>query len=265
MAWQLEQQSQSSATSTIVKPTIVIGVPHRDNFSGSWIMGLLRTLQNDEDVSFEVVLDGGSRPVDVSRNVIVTQALKWKADYVFFIDSDIVLEREDIVKLIKVNKPIVSGVYRSRAPPNMPVANVGGKKLEETILGQPITMSVDEVGAGCLLIKTEVFKAMGAQFIWVCMTDHRKEIGKVVAQFSYPEAEAANFSCPHCKHSLIAPFFQYTLGFDLDNPGSEDYVFCRDAREAGYEIFARCDVVPAHENKVLIAKEGIVSLLRASD
>lgn len=226
-------------------------------------MGLLSALQ-DNRFKFDVAMDGGSRPIDLSRNILVTQALRSKCDYLFFLDSDIVLEGDHIRKLSKIDRDIVSGLYRARAPPNMPVANLNGKKLDEDLLGQHLTMTVDEAGMGCCLIKTDVFKTIGKHLPWRCLTNHEAE-GKMVCSWEYESASTGDYSCPHCGGMLVAPFFHHTHGFVDDNPGGEDYFFCELAKINNFEIFVRCDVVPAHENRVLITKDGVVSMMKGAD
>jgi glycosyltransferase involved in cell wall biosynthesis len=57
------------------------------------------------------------KPIDLARNVMVTKALQESCEYVFFLDSDILVNPDALLLLHQVNMPIVSAVYYSRAPP----------------------------------------------------------------------------------------------------------------------------------------------------
>lgn len=80
------------------------------------------------------------KPIDLSRNVMVTKALQDKCEYIFFLDSDILVNPDTLMKLFTTNMPIVSAVYYSRSPPYEMVAQVGGRGLSHNWIGSPPSM-----------------------------------------------------------------------------------------------------------------------------
>jgi hypothetical protein len=76
------------------------------------------------------------KPIDLARNVMVTKALQDKCEYIFFLDSDILVNPDTLTKLFIGNMPIISGVYYSRAPPYEMVAQIGGRGLSHELAGK---------------------------------------------------------------------------------------------------------------------------------
>jgi len=134
-----------------------------------------------------------SHPISVARNEAVEEFLKNpKFTHLFFIDSDSVPKADVVIRLLQHDKLVVSGWYLSRAGSGLPVVmHIIGKerpKLEELIvkpkafpdykaytLEELLTtpkdkktglVQVDGVGAGCLLIKREVFSHLSKPYFY---------------------------------------------------------------------------------------------------
>jgi len=149
-------------------------------------------------------------PWDLARNEIVKSAQEHKVEWLFFLDTDVLIPPDTIPRLLSHNAPIVSGVYYTRAPPIEPCVwkevLPSGKQPIQYNPGEII--QADFVGAGCLLIHMSVF-------------DHIKK-----------------------------PYFEWTLGFedpdDLTKGRSEDFEFCKKVRERGYKILVDTSVQCRH-------------------
>jgi intein/homing endonuclease len=119
----------------------------------------------------------------------------------FFLDDDVMPPPDTIPRLIAHEKDIVSGLYFRRAEPIQPVMLRDGKPKPTFILDyQPgQVVEADLVGAGCLLIHRRVLEAL--QKNW----------------------------------------FEWKLGRDDEIPeeerASEDFVFARKAKRAGFQIY----------------------------
>jgi hypothetical protein len=130
-------------------------------------------------------------------------------DYLFCVDSDIVLPNNALVKLLKADKYIVSGCYVQRLHNNtlelFEANGLGGVVpiSVERLTGELI--SVDACGFGCVLINSVVLRAM-----------------------KYPH-------------------FIYTEALDHKNTISEDIYFCTKAKlEHGYTIWADTSLICKH-------------------
>lgn len=96
-------------------------------------------------------------PYDHARNAACQQALNCGADWLFFLDSDVIPPRDAVLRLMAHRQPIISGVYARRSPPvSLPVMIKDGRWVTDYQPGAII--EVDVVGAGCLLIHRSVLE-----------------------------------------------------------------------------------------------------------
>lgn len=148
-----------------------------------------------------------SYSIDASRNLIVEHALEIGYDYILWVDSDMILPKDTLLRLLSHGKDIVSGVYSYKLiHGENAVAKRFVKDAEDTYTDVPLKeireskelMPVDGVGFGCVLTKVDVFK------------------------------------------KIEPPWFVY------DKFLGEDIYFCRKAQEKGYEIFLDPKVRAGH-------------------
>lgn len=148
-------------------------------------------------------------PFDYGRNMACDDVLKHGFTWLFFLDDDVVPPPDAFARLAAHGKDIVSGLYYRRASPIVPVAMTLDDKGESrwvTEWSPPDSLvEVDYVGAGCLLI-------------------HRRVLER-----------------------LPRPWFVWEIGRgDLPAPHlSEDFSFCRRAKQAGFSVYldtsVRCE------------------------
>jgi hypothetical protein len=101
-------------------------------------------------------------PFDHARNVGAMRALECGAEWLFFLDSDVIPPPDTIHRLIAHRQPIVSGVYCRRSPPaGIPVMIKDGQWVANPPMNTLI--EVDVVGAGCLLIHRSVLQNLPPQ------------------------------------------------------------------------------------------------------
>ena len=264
MAWENQPVVVSSSVSKKVIPSICLGIPYKGKFS----LNVFKSLYTVELPPInDMIFDGGSRPLDLSRNVIVTQALQNKFEYLCFYDSDIVLSEPQVInKLLLKRARIVSALYVSRANPEI-VIGTGLNDRMITVNDEDVKagklLEVESVGMGCCLIHTEVFHQLGKDMAWRCLTNHKKDLGGV-ASFDYHEAVDNNFKCDICSELLVANFFNYTHGKTSEGiVASEDYYFCEMARKIGITPRLACDIPVWHESDGwMLGKDGVFTLQR---
>ena len=179
------------------------------NFFINFLNRLHDLYSNNRDYSVKVYMKV-STVIDRARNELVKDALKDGCDYILFIDSDIIMPKGSIDKLIDMNTDIASGLYFAKAKPYLPVARVIKNTrhfyLEDFEYNQ--IMDVAGVGMGLCLIKTDVFKKL-----------------------SYPYFKLEWRNDPELGQYQIA----------------EDLYFCEQAREAGYSIKLNTGILLEHE------------------
>ena len=148
-----------------------------------------------------------SYSVDVARNIIAKYAQEHKFDYIMWVDSDIIIPKDTLVKLLSHEKEIVSGVYSyKRLNGGEVVAKRFIDKKKEDYQDIKISeikeasglMQIDGMGFGCVLTKVSVFD------------------------------------------KIPFPWFIYTQDM------GEDIFFCRKAMNEGYKLWLDTDVICGH-------------------
>ncbi len=108
--------------------------------------------------------------IDFQRNSAVDYMMK-SPDFthIFFVDSDMVIPKDALIKLFKQDKGIISGLYFHRNPPHEPHLYKIEKENLVSIKNyqKNSTAECDAVGAGCLLIRRDVFEKLkpAAKFV----------------------------------------------------------------------------------------------------
>lgn len=138
----------------LANPTVLVGILHVDTTTVAWSLGL-RNLQINGPV-----MPVSGMPFDHARNACAMKALEVGADYLGFLDSDVIPPRDAFPRLLAHRKPIVSAVYSRRSPPHgIPVAQ---KPVGQWVTSLPRSglVEVDVVGCGCCVIRRDVLKAL---------------------------------------------------------------------------------------------------------
>lgn len=196
---------------------ILIAVPCMDSVPAVFAQSLamLKKIGNCA-ICFQV----GSLVYD-SRNNLAKKAIDMGADYIFWLDSDMVFEPnvlQDMVSTCEVNGlDMLSGVYYRRCEPYTPVVF---DKTEITPAEGVKTTEFDEIpegifevgscGFGCVLMKTQVAFDVLARY-----------------------------------RDMFGPIAKC----------GEDISFCARARECGYKIFADSSVKLGHASHSIVTKE----------
>lgn len=147
---------------------IVVGMPCMDTLPMLTCASLLRLCMSSKHELIPFFVSGSL--VYDARNDIVNEALKERADYILFIDSDITFEPDALDKLLAHNTDIVSGLYFGRREHNNnPIAysKIYPKTLFRKCAKLDTIKDVDAplqevaaAGLGFCLIKMNVFYKM---------------------------------------------------------------------------------------------------------
>jgi len=148
--------------------------------------------------------------IDQIRNLIASWAKHY--DYLFSVDSDIVLPRDTLKKMLEADKDIISGLYIQRKI-NQQTLEVymrtgqGVVNIPYALIENRPVVEIEACGMGCALIKGEVFRKM-----------------------EYPH-------------------FYYKSALDHNHTVSEDVYFCLKAKSLGFTVWAdpsiKCDHIGA--------------------
>ena len=195
---------------------VFIGTPAYDGkVHVQYAMALLDTCKILEMYGFEPIVrvsTCGSLLV-ADRNRIIQMFWESGADYLLCIDSDLGWDPRAVAKLISSQKDFCAGVYPSRDRSGFtfrPFLEQDGK-----IVMDPETklLKMEYIPAGFMLIKREVIAKM------------REEFPELYYSPKDPRSDRESAFCFFDTEVWEGEFW------------GEDYVFCRRARQAGFDIW----------------------------
>ena len=199
---------------------------------------------NDVDVSFSFLFNESL--IQRARNLLAQHFLKSEATHMMFIDADIRFNPEQIFPMLEADKDIICGIYPKKEinwttvkmamDANVPndqlkfhtgafVVNLVDYKTEVTVpINEPV--EIWNGGTGFMLIKREVFENL---------------VGKVPTYLNNV-LDMTNKE----NGETINEFFATSIENETNILLSEDYYFCKKAREHGMKVWAAPWVQLAH-------------------
>lgn len=155
------------------EPRVLIAIPSTGMFPMEFVNSLiLLDKPKDTHIRYEV----GSL-VYAARNHLTSHALRLRADYMLWLDSDMEFQPDTLMKLLnhaKQGKDYVSGLYFRRGTPTSPVL---AKKIEWDLTEDGVQHKVENLeeypnhvfeiagaGFGCVLTKTKLLWEVGKKF-----------------------------------------------------------------------------------------------------
>jgi hypothetical protein len=185
-----------------------------------------------------------------ARNYLTSQFLNSAATHLMWIDADIGFDPVDIIKMVRADKDIVCGIYPKKEIHWRAVAQAAHKGVpperlrdhEHSLVLNLIDNSPDRVtpeglieianaGTGFMLIKRGVFEALAP--------DAPSYVDGSTPGIELKEFYAVSID-PDAGHSLL----------------SEDYHFCKLARDRGFKIYAAPWVRLTHTGTYIFGNRG---------
>jgi len=138
---------------------VLIATPHVGIVPSKFAWGL-RALQLPArwDIAY---IDGA--PFDHARNYLAAQAIERDAEWLFFLDSDVVPPPDALTRLIAMGQPLVSGVYYKRSDSLGPCIwkdHPEKGSIQYSDYPKTLAFRADLVGAGCLLINRSILEKL---------------------------------------------------------------------------------------------------------
>jgi len=249
--------------------TVFVGIPHQGLVSTAWAMNLLRALGPYLAQVKLFTIQG--HPIDVSRGSLAEQAIAGKADYVYFLDSDIYTTPDTLRRLISLNLPIVSALYYRRHA--LQVTDEMLQHLPDNIrksldakrqLGMPVYTSAVWKDFAYRNEKGEEFRSFRPIF------DGEFTAGELT------EVDGIPMGCCLIRtdvfRKLPRPWFYWTLGRDRfmfkDDVSrdiqyragtfgcSEDLYFSILARKHGIPLVCDTSLLVGHESRTIVSAAG---------
>lgn len=195
---------------------VLIAVPCMDECKSLFASSL--AMLDCSSVHCIVAFQAGSL-VYTSRNELAKKALEFNADYVLWLDSDIVFQADILTRMLKdiEGRDIITGLYFRRVRPFTPVLN---KKLE-----------MDEDG----VVQFEDYE------------DYPDDIFEIAG---------CGFGCVLMRTPILfAVFSSYGAPFTPVPGMGEDLSFCWRARQLGYKIHCDPGIKLGHVGQQVISED----------
>lgn len=197
----------------------LIAVPCMDQVAAPFAQSLasLRTV-GDTIIDFNI-----SSLIYDARNRLAKDAVKFEADYILWLDSDMIIPQDTMKKMLKHmedGKDIVSGLYFRRRAPFTPILyskldREGHEELKD--YPENSVFEVAGCGFGCCMTRVDALQDIMLN-----------------------------------AHGWFTPFNNY----------GEDLSFCLRARESGYKIWCDSTIKPGHIGQVIVDESIYKSFIR---
>lgn len=140
---------------------LAILVPTRDYLNSQFAFCLSQLIKITSTVGIDNYLFFDSSTILLNqRESLIKQAININADYVLWLDSDMIFPPTTAIRLLNHNVDIVGCNYMRRTKPIKPVAYEKMYDWENPlpIKSRDNLVKVDVVGMGCIMMKTKIFQ-----------------------------------------------------------------------------------------------------------
>lgn len=206
------------------------------DYLASLIMLRVRCAANG--VHTTVKLLGNESLITRARNVMVAEFLKTDCTHLMFIDSDIRFNPDDVLSMLKADKPVLCGIYAKKA---FDWGRLSGR-AHEPVMQRMVDFNLN-LKQGCRVEENRYIEVRDAATGFMMI---RRDVLETMCE-RYPELLCAN-DIPWMKD--IIPTYHALFDCMIDPVDrrylSEDYAFCRRWQKLGGEVWADLHCVLGH-------------------
>jgi hypothetical protein len=208
---------------------------------GGYTLGLLNSVQEfmKHGIQMYYAYMGNESLITRARNTLAYDFLNTDATHLMFIDADITFNPADIVRMVNADKDIICGLYPKKEINWQLVSNavksgvdykdlpsytgsfvvnpVGGATEAKGNVNEP--MEIDNGGTGFMLIKRNVFETLKP-----LVPTYTNDMILIVDKNPVKK--------------IIHEYFATSIDEVSNRLLSEDYHFCKIARQQGYKVYA---------------------------
>ena len=224
-------------------PVLFVATPMYGGLcTGGYTMGILNCtqefMQNQIKMYYSYMMNESL--ITRARNGMAYDFLQAKdATHLMFIDADISFKPEDIVRMVQADKDIICGLYPKKEINWLLVSDAVKKGVDykdlhnytgsfvvnlvgnakETVGNINEPMEIDNGGTGFMLIKREVFEALQPK-----VPKYTNDMILIIDKNPVKK--------------IIDEFFATSIDEETNRLLSEDYHFCKLARQNGFKVYA---------------------------
>jgi hypothetical protein len=190
-----EKSEQAKRAYEASLATVSVCIPSGDTVKTDFAISLINLLmRSGRGTVVYSLANKQSCYIDLNRNLLVVSTIEHGKKYILFIDTDMTVPPDLGEKLVAHGKDIVGCDYGRRYEPY----DRCGRTLDGLELGATGLREMESLGAGAMLISTEVFKRLEPPWFY------------------------NDYAVPNSNGVV---------------PLGEDRTFCRNARAAGYQVW----------------------------
>ncbi len=154
---------------------VVICIPSGDMVHTDFMLSLIHVMQKARMAGFRIsVVNSKASIVAIGRNLAVKAGRETRAEWLLFLDSDMIFPAETIERLISHGRDVVGATYPRKILPLAFIVNgLYGVQFSLTHTG---VIQATRLPAGCLLIKRDIFDRMQEPFFRCGYDDKSGEI-----------------------------------------------------------------------------------------
>lgn len=183
--------------------------------------------------------------ISKQRNDLAAMAIQHNMDYIMWVDTDMLMPPDAMIRLLKHQRDVVGATYNKRVPPYETLGRLKGPKPDK--LGG--LLEADLMPGGFMLVKTDVYRRIGWPYYWETYQwpgDTGVARLKNYLRNSWHDAPSeAELDSLELAKPLV-DWLQKQHDADVGNPKweyySEDLNFCRKLRKAGITIWCDLDL-----------------------
>lgn len=195
-----------------------------------------------------------------SRNSMVSQLeLAGESyDYILFVDDDMVVKPDFLMKLLSHKVDIIGGICTRRTDPPMPTIRFLDKNMRYGVIvkwdqSKPL-LEIDAVGTGFMLISRNALEAVGEYFLrcgyerqtFGSMFNKCEAGAEAVEKFEQELAVVEAGRRDFFRKTGNTQWFQFLASLVQEGEYGEDISFCMKAKLAGLKIHVDTSVTPGH-------------------
>jgi hypothetical protein len=202
---------------------VFIGIPAYDgklNIMTAFSLARLMPIALQHGISMHLSHMSGCSIITMARNALVNEFLKTDAEELLFIDADVIVNPDDVLRLLaqSAGRDILAGMYPRRAKDKNFFLDLYRDDTDALVFDGPL-MRVQRVGTGFMLIKRHVIETLIEQHPeW--NVENRQGDGHVSAVFDFAIRDGKYIG--------------------------EDYLFCDRAVEAGFKVWVDVEINLPH-------------------
>ena len=189
-------------------PKVAICIPSGDMVHADFALSLAGLVNSTPPMETPVI-SAKSSIVAQARNNAVEMAQEFGADFIFFLDSDMVFPRDTLAQLLAHGREIVGATYVKRTPPHELLGahlNPGGPPDPSGLL------EMRHLPTGCLLIHKSVFDRLTRPYFRFLFDE---ESGHIIG-------EDYNF-CDRAREAGFQVWCDPKLSFEIGHIGSQAF------------------------------------------